>query len=378
MFEPLRFAPEIESQVRFVEETPPAAIIGETVRRLEDGAEPRGLLRAAALAVLRSTELPAGHHGGPVHPINGLHGCLATARRLSGASGYLPVVQHVALCNHHVRSPHMGPYIMPALEPRGGYLDRAFDVFHDLESSIVHMGGPDDDACAEERDEMGDGPEQLLATRRAFVKAVEDRRPAAAEQCLLWLLERQSLGEVLDLLVPFCVARNHLDDHNFLYPILSAMALEDIGAEWAPVLLRSAVRYHARAPSDIRDAGDPGPDYPALIEAAIEKIRPGRQASRFGKQRGGNAGAGCPDRSPGRGPDIRRSHRPAGPSPRQRPLARRGRGGALGGRLAHSQPYDLRQPDGFPPPHRRPPPGASFCACPASAGAAGSWPCSPA
>ena len=62
-----------ERLVRFVEDTPPAEIVEATYRELESGAAPREMLMAAGLAVSRSTELPNQHHGGPVHPVSGLH-----------------------------------------------------------------------------------------------------------------------------------------------------------------------------------------------------------------------------------------------------------------------------------------------------------------
>ena len=242
MYEPVQFQTEVEALVRFVEETPPDRIIQQTVSKLRAGLDPTTLLKASALAVVRSTELPAGHHGGAVHPISGLHGCLRTSQRLQGEAGYLPLIQHVAVCNHHIHSPHMGPYIMPRLQPRDGSVDAAYEVFHDIESSVVHLG----ELGTSKHDE-----EQLSATVSAFQNNIASKRPVAAEQCLLWLLERQSPGEVLDHLLPLCVARNHLDDHNFLYPVLTAIALQDIGWDCASVLMRPVVRYHARAASDI-------------------------------------------------------------------------------------------------------------------------------
>ena len=262
MYEPLQFAPGVEALVRFVEETPPSDIVRETAERLQGGANPVDLIRAAALAVVRSTELPANHHGGAVHPIAGLHGCLQTALRHRGEAAWLPVVQHVAVCNHHVHSPQMGPYIMPKLEPRDGSVDRSYEVFKDLESASVHLG-------VDYAESASTHEEQLQETIGTLVSSIEGRRPVAAEQCLLWLLEHQSPGEVMDHILPYCIARNHLDDHNFIYPVLSAVALQDIGWEWARVLLRPVVRYHARHPSIITE-GEP-PDVPGRIEAAMQK-----------------------------------------------------------------------------------------------------------
>lgn len=126
--------------MRFVEETPSDQIIQQTISKLRVGLDSTTLLKASALAVARSTELLAGHHGGAVHSISGLHVCLRTSQRLHGEAGYLPLIQHVTVCNHHIHSPHMGPYIMPRLQPRGGSVDTAYEVVHEIESSIVHLG----------------------------------------------------------------------------------------------------------------------------------------------------------------------------------------------------------------------------------------------
>ena len=245
MFTPLQFSNEIEPQVRWVEDTDPEAIIEQTVSRLRDGLSPRELLRAAALALVRSTELPASHHGGAVHPIAGLRGCFETSERLPGKLSYLPLIQHVALCNHHIHSPHMGPYIMPELEPMDGTIDAAYETFHDIESSIIHMG-----KSVVDRDKGRGSRETTLA---AFMNNVHLQRPVAAEQCCLWLLDRGSPETVLDAMLPTMVARNHMDDHYFLYPMLNARALDCIGREWSRVLMRPVVRYQARNAIDLSD-----------------------------------------------------------------------------------------------------------------------------
>ena len=161
MFTPLQFSNEIEPLVRWVEDTGPDEIIEQTLSRLSDGLSPRELLRAAALALVRSTELPASHHGGAVHPISGLRGCFETSERLSGKLSYLPLIQHVALCNHHIHSPHMGPYIMPELEPMDGTLDAPYETFHDIESSIIHMGKSAVDR-EKGRGSRGDHPQSIF------------------------------------------------------------------------------------------------------------------------------------------------------------------------------------------------------------------------
>ena len=262
MYTPLQFSDEIEQQVRWVEDTDPGAIIEQTLNRLRDGLGARDVLRAAALALVRSTELPASHHGGAVHPINGLRGCFKTSERLSGELSYLPLIQHVALCNHHIHSPHMGPYIMPELEPMDGSIDAAYETFHDIESSIIHMGKSTADT------DNGRGSRE--ATLKAFMNNLHLQRPVAAEQCCLWLIDRESPETVLDAMLPTMVARNHMDDHYFLYPMLNARALDCIGREWSRVLMRPVVRYQARNAIDLSD----GASFQfSQIEDALKEFR---------------------------------------------------------------------------------------------------------
>ena len=208
MFEPLQFPAPMESKVRFIEETPPDQIVEATLKELRTGTSPAELLAASALAVTRSTDLPADHHGGPIHPVAGVFAVYETARRLRDDWALMPVLHNVALSNKHIHSPAMGPAIMPKIEPRDSVR----------------------------------GPE---ATSEAFVAAIRDLKPNSAEQFLLALLERKKPGEVLDLMLRAAIRRNALDDHYFLYPVFAARALDCIGWEWAPVLLRKVVRYLA-------------------------------------------------------------------------------------------------------------------------------------
>jgi hypothetical protein len=66
------------------------------------------------------------------------------------------------------------------------------------------------------------------------------------------------------------VSRNWMDDHNFLYPMFTVRALDDIGWEWASVLLRPVVRYQARSPVALSDARDV--DF-SFIEEIVDKYR---------------------------------------------------------------------------------------------------------
>ncbi|MEX2648982.1 MAG: hypothetical protein WD673_08215 [Alphaproteobacteria bacterium] len=201
---------DMEVDVRFVEETPPGLIVGAAIDRLARGAEPIRLLAAAAIAVSRSTELPPDHHGGPVHPVCGLHPVLALSRRLGGRDSWVPIVQSVALANRHVHSDTMGPTAMAALEPLAVTADDA-------------------------------GKADVL-------DALWTRKPLAAERLLLGGLRSLPSGEVLDLLLDVGVPRNALDDHYFLYPVYAARALDALGWDWAPVVLRPCVRYLAGNP----------------------------------------------------------------------------------------------------------------------------------
>src|SRR5260370_11235048 len=74
-------------------------------------------LTASARAVTRSTEMPPGHHGGPLHPLAGLYAISKTVERLDGEQRFVPVLQHVALTNKHINHPAMGPYALFAFEP---------------------------------------------------------------------------------------------------------------------------------------------------------------------------------------------------------------------------------------------------------------------
>src|SRR5438046_10212738 len=75
------------------------------------------MLLASALAVVRSSDLPPGHHGGPLHPVAGLHAVRHIAARLPGEYALLPVIQNVAVANNHIHSPAMGPFILADAMP---------------------------------------------------------------------------------------------------------------------------------------------------------------------------------------------------------------------------------------------------------------------
>src|SRR5262247_1224210 len=98
----VQYPDTIEPLVQFIEETPPAEIVDRALAKLRDGVPTERMLTASALAVTRSTEMPPGHHGGPLHPLAGLYAISKTVERLAGEERFLPVLQHVALTNKHI------------------------------------------------------------------------------------------------------------------------------------------------------------------------------------------------------------------------------------------------------------------------------------
>ncbi len=198
-----------EALVRFVEETPPAAMAGAALARLREGEEPRDLIRAAALAVSRSCELPVDHHGGPLHPVAGIHATMGLTARLAGAWRLLPALQCAALANRHIHTPSMGPAAMVA--------------FDDLERGL--------------------SADEALA---ALERALEDREARLAERAVALACEKAPPGRLLGSLLEVALRRNALDDHYLLYPLYAMRAADAVGWRFAPVLLRPVARYLSR------------------------------------------------------------------------------------------------------------------------------------
>src|ERR1700761_610041 len=105
MYQRIQYSGDIEPLVSFIEETPRDQIVDRTLEKLRAGADPRTMLTASALAVTRSSDLPPGHHGGPLHPLAGLHAITNLVNRLDGEDKFLPILQHVALSNKHINDP---------------------------------------------------------------------------------------------------------------------------------------------------------------------------------------------------------------------------------------------------------------------------------
>src|SRR6266404_1480263 len=156
MHTPVRFADDIEPLVQFIEETDPSRILEATLGKLREGLSVKKLLTASALAVTRSSDLPPGHHGGPLHPLVGLHALHNTVDR--------------GLYN-------------------------------------------------------------------------------AADHAFLWLWDNIPHAQALDLLLTVAIPKNMLDDHYFIFPMFTWRALDWLGREYTPFLMRPAVRYVSRFPT---------------------------------------------------------------------------------------------------------------------------------
>ena len=218
---PIQLPEKVEQTVRFVEDTLPESMVAATVDKLKVGNSPKELLTAAALAVSRSTELPVEHHGGPVHPVSGIHAIFHSSTWLNGDWSKMPIVHSVALANKHIHSPYMGPAIMATLNVDAN------------------------DLPTEQREQ-------------AFMEAVRDLQPVTAERHLVALLQTHSPAQILDLVLELALRRNGFDDHYFLYIVHAVRALDCIGHEWASVLLRPAVKFLANKMQTVGTGDDEG------------------------------------------------------------------------------------------------------------------------
>jgi len=209
----VQYADAIEPLVQFIEETPPAEILDRALEKLRAGVPTQTMLTASALAVARSTDLPPGHHGGPLHPLVGLHAVSQLVGRLEGEERFVPVLQHVALSNKHIHHPAMGPYAL-------------------LEFAPEDAGG-------------------VEATKAAFLMACSRGESNKADHLFLWLWEHAPRIEAFDLLLSVAIPKNIIDDHYFAFPAFTWRALEteSIEPEYFSVLMRPAVRYVSRFPS---------------------------------------------------------------------------------------------------------------------------------
>ena len=242
----------IEPLVQFVEETPPDRIVAQTHERLAAGTPVRDMLLASALAVVRSSDLPPGHHGGPLHPLAGLHAVRHISARLPGDYAHMPVIQNVAVANKHIHSPAMGPYMLAHAEP--------MSEKDDVEATVASF--------------------RMAAGRGVY---------NACDHYFLWLLERLSPMQVLEHVLDVAVPKNQLDDHYFLFPVFTWRGLEYFGWEWARYIGRAPVRYVTRPtmPASLADVealisryellerdlrATTGPDETAAVTALADEI----------------------------------------------------------------------------------------------------------
>ncbi len=244
MPERVRYSDAIEPLVQFVEETPREQILDRTLEKLRAGIPIQTMLTASALAVTRSSDLPPGHHGGPLHPLAGLYALSKLVDRLRGEDRFLPVLQHVALANKHIHDPVTGPYSLLEFEPldASAGADRTADLAADGSGEVSIARG-------------------VEATKAAFLKACSRGESNKADHLFLWLWQHVPPIEAFDLLLSVAIPKNALDDHYFLFPAYLWRGLDFVGREHLSVLMRPAVRYVARFPTQRAV-----PDVDALIE----------------------------------------------------------------------------------------------------------------
>ena len=180
MQQTIQYSPELEPLVRMIEDTPPTQILERTMEQLRAGVPMTKMLTASALAVTRSSDLPPGHHGGPLHPVAGLHAINMLSQRLEGEQRFLPILQHVALSNKHIHHPEMGPYVLLDFKP-------------------LDAGG-------------------VEATKAAFLHSCTRGESNKADHFFLWLWQNIPHIEAFDLLMSVAIPKNVLDDHYFIYP----------------------------------------------------------------------------------------------------------------------------------------------------------------
>jgi hypothetical protein len=228
----VQYSDTIEPLVQFIEDTPPDEILDRALEKLRAGVPTQTMLTASALAVTRSTDMPAGHHGGPLHPLAGLYALSRLVDRLEGEDRFVPVLQHVALTNKHIHHPAMGPYGLLEFEPEDA-------------------GG-------------------VEANKKAFLAAVGRGEYNKADHVFLWLWEHAPRIEAFDLLLSVAIPKNFNDDHYFMFPGTVWRAFETgvLDETYLPVVMRQVVRFVTRSPVA---PNNPMPSPLPAIEALIEE-----------------------------------------------------------------------------------------------------------
>src|SRR5215468_7901192 len=222
----------IEPLVQFIEDTPPSEIVDRALAKLREGVPTQTMLMASALAVTRSTEMPPGHHGGPLHPLAGLYAVSKTVERLEGEERFVPVLQHVALTNKHINHPAMGPYQL-------------------LEFAEEDAGG-------------------FEAAKAAFLAAVQRGEWNKSDHLFQWIWKNAPPIEAFDMLMSVAIPKNFHDDHYFMFPGTVWRAFETgvLDKAYLPVLMRPVVRFVTRSPVA---PNNPMPSPLPQIEALIEE-----------------------------------------------------------------------------------------------------------
>ena len=246
----ISYAEDIEPLVQFVEETPPAEILDRTLEKLRAGLPIETMLKASALAVTRSTDMPPGHHGGALHPLVGLYAITRLVARLEGEERFVPVLQHVALANKHIHHPSMGPYQLLEFAPA---------------------------ECAD-----------FEEAKAAFQHAVGRGEYNHADHLFQWMWQNVPTIEVFDLLMSVAIPKNVNDDHYFIYPAFMWRAFETgvLDKAMLPLLMRPVVRYVTRSPVlPMNPLPSPLPAIEALIEehqllSRIYRQRTGKDETR--------------------------------------------------------------------------------------------------
>ena len=241
----VQYPDAIEPLVQFIEETAPEEILDRALDKLRDGISIQTMLTASALAVTRSTEMPPGHHGGPLHPLAGLYAVSKLVERLEGEQSFVPILQHVALTNKHINHPAMGPYQL-------------------LEFAAEDAGG-------------------FEAAKAAYLMAVQRGEWNKADHLFQWMWKNAPEIEVFDLLMSVAIPKNFNDDHYFMFPgtVWRAFDTGVLDKELLPVLMRPVVRFVTRSPVA---PNNPMPSPLPAIEALIEEHQ---LLSRILRQRSG-------------------------------------------------------------------------------------------
>ena len=245
MLNRVQYPADIEPLVHFIEETPPGEILDQALAKLRAGVAIPTMLTASALAVTRSTEMPPGHHGGPLHPLAGLYAVSHLVDRLEGEEKFVPVLQHVALTNKHIHHTAMGPYELPEFAP-------------------LNAGG-------------------VEGSKAAFLMACQRGEWNQSDHLFQYLWQNAPAIELFDLIMSVAIPKNFNDDHYFMFPGAVWRAFESgvLDKQYLPVVMRPVVRFVTRAP-----VAPPNPiptPFPA-IEALIEEHQ---LLSRILRQRSG-------------------------------------------------------------------------------------------